>query len=56
VLVVRTPHRRLTWLRALGSRQAAAITAVLSFFTGFLHREPLAPGPSRVKPQVIPHP
>ncbi|HET6187480.1 MAG TPA: transposase [Trebonia sp.] len=26
----------LTWLRALGSRQAAAITTVLSFFTGFL--------------------
>jgi transposase len=36
VPVVRTPHRGLTWLRALGSRQAAAITAVLSFFTGFL--------------------
>jgi Transposase IS66 family len=36
VLVVRTPHRGLTWLRALGSRQAAAITAILSFFTGFL--------------------
>jgi hypothetical protein len=36
VLVVRTPHRGLTWLRALGSRQASAITAVLSFFTGFL--------------------
>jgi hypothetical protein len=36
VLVVRTPHRGLTWLRALGSRQAAAITAVLAFFTGFL--------------------
>ena len=36
VLVVRTPHRGLTWLQALGSRQAAAITAVLSFFTGFL--------------------
>jgi hypothetical protein len=33
VLVVRTPHRGLTWLRAPGSRQAAAI---LSFFTGFL--------------------
>ena len=32
------PHPRagLTWLRALGSRQAAAITAVLAFFTGFL--------------------
>ena len=36
VLVVRTPHAGLTWLRPLGSRQAAAITAVLSFFTGFL--------------------
>jgi len=36
VLVVRTPHAGLTWLRALGSRQAAAITTVLSFFTGFL--------------------
>ena len=36
VLVVRTPHRGLTWLRAPGSRQAAAITAILSFFTGFL--------------------
>ena len=36
VLVVRTPHRGLTWLRTLGSRQATAITAVLSFFTGFL--------------------
>jgi transposase len=36
VLVVRTPDRGLTWLRALGSRQAAAITTILSFFTGFL--------------------
>ena len=36
VLVVRTPHRGLTWLRAPGSRQAAAITGILSFFTGFL--------------------
>jgi hypothetical protein len=36
VLVVRTPRAGLTWLRALGSRQAAAITTVLSFFTGFL--------------------
>jgi transposase len=36
VLVVRTPHAGLTWLRAPGSRQAAAITAVSSFFTGFL--------------------
>jgi Transposase IS66 family len=26
LLVVRTPHRGLTWLRALGSRQHAAIT------------------------------
>ena len=30
------PHAGLTSLQALGSRQAAAITAVLSFFTGFL--------------------
>jgi hypothetical protein len=36
VLVVRIPHRGLTWLRALGSRQAAAITAILAFFSGFL--------------------
>jgi transposase len=36
VLVVRTPRAGLTWLRALGSRQAAAITAVVVFFTGFL--------------------
>ena len=36
VLVVRTPHRGLTWLRALGSRRHAAITAILAFFTGFL--------------------
>jgi transposase len=36
VLVVRTPHRGLTWLRALGSRQHAAITAILAFFTGVL--------------------
>ena len=34
VLVVRTPYRGLTWLRALGSRQHAAITAILAFFTG----------------------
>ena len=33
VLVVRTPHRGLTWLRAPGSRQH---TAILAFFTGFL--------------------
>ena len=36
VLVIRTPHHGLTWLRALGSRQHAAITAILAFFTGFL--------------------
>jgi transposase len=36
VLVVRTPHAGLTWLRALGSRQHAAITSILAFFTGFL--------------------
>ena len=36
VLVIRTPHQGLTWLQALGSRQHAAITAVLAFFTGFL--------------------
>jgi transposase len=36
VLVVRTPRRGLTWLRALGSRQHAAITAILAFYTGFL--------------------
>ena len=36
VLVVRTPHRGLTWLRALGSRKHAAITAILAFFTGIL--------------------
>jgi transposase len=36
VLVARTPRRGLTWLRALGSRQHGAITAILAFFTGFL--------------------
>jgi hypothetical protein len=36
VLVVRTPRRGLTWLRTLGSRQHAAITSILAFFTGFL--------------------
>jgi transposase len=36
VLVIRTPHRHLTWLRALGSRKHAAITAILAFFTGIL--------------------
>ena len=36
VLIIRTPGGKLTWLRALGSRRHAAITAILSFFTGFL--------------------
>ncbi|HEX6520103.1 MAG TPA: hypothetical protein VF070_08845 [Streptosporangiaceae bacterium] len=27
---------KLTWLRALGSRRAETITAILAFFTGFL--------------------
>ncbi len=36
VLVIRTPGGKLTWLRALGSRRAEAITAILRFFTGFL--------------------
>jgi hypothetical protein len=36
VLVIRPPGGKLTWLRALGSRRAAAITAILGFFTGFL--------------------
>jgi hypothetical protein len=36
VLIIRPPGGKLTWLRALGSRRAAAITAILSFFTGFL--------------------
>jgi transposase len=36
VLIVRPPGGKLTWLRALGSRRAAAITAILSFFTGIL--------------------
>ena len=36
VLIVRPPGGRLTWLRAMGSRRAAAITAILSFFTGIL--------------------
>jgi hypothetical protein len=36
VLVIRPPGGRLTWLRALGSRRAAGITAILGFFTGFL--------------------
>ena len=36
VLIIRPPGGKLTWLRALGSRRHAAITALLSFFTGFL--------------------
>ena len=36
VLIIRPPGGKLTWLRALGSRRAAAITAILGFFTGFL--------------------
>jgi hypothetical protein len=36
VLVIRPPGGKLTWLRALGSRRAAGITAILGFFTGFL--------------------
>ena len=36
VLIVRPPGGKLTWLRAMGSRRAAAITAILSFFTGIL--------------------
>jgi Transposase IS66 family len=36
VLVIRTPGEKLTWLRALPSRRAEGIVALLSFFTGFL--------------------
>ena len=36
VLIIRPPGGKLTWLRSLGSRRHAAITAILSFFTGFL--------------------
>ncbi len=36
VLIIRPPGGKLTWLRALRSRRAAAITAILGFFTGFL--------------------
>jgi hypothetical protein len=36
ILVIRPPGGKLTWLRALGSRRHAAITAILGFFTGFL--------------------
>jgi transposase len=33
ILVIRPPGGKLTWLRALGSRRARAITAILGFFT-----------------------
>jgi hypothetical protein len=36
MLIIRPPGGKLTWLWALGSRRAAAITAILGFFTGFL--------------------
>ena len=36
VMVIRTPDERLVWLSALASRRAAGITAMLSFFAGFL--------------------
>jgi Transposase IS66 family len=36
ILVIHPPGGKLTWLRALGSRRAGAITAILGFFTGFL--------------------
>jgi transposase len=36
VPVILTPGEKLIWLRALASRRAAGITALLSFFTGFL--------------------
>jgi hypothetical protein len=36
VLIVRPPDGKLTWLRAMSSRRAAAITAILGFFTGIL--------------------
>jgi transposase len=36
VLIVRPPDGKLTWLRAMSSRRAAAITAILSFFAGIL--------------------
>ena len=36
MLIIRPPGGKLTWLRSLGSRRHAAITAILSFFTGFL--------------------
>ena len=36
VMVIRTPAERLVWLRALASRRAEGITALLAFFTGYL--------------------
>jgi hypothetical protein len=36
VMVIRTPAEKLVWLRALASRRAEGITALLAFFTGFL--------------------
>ena len=36
VLIVRPSGGKLTWLRAMSSRRAASITAILSFFTGIL--------------------
>ena len=36
MLIVRPPGGKLTWLRAMSSRRAATITAILSFFTGIL--------------------
>jgi hypothetical protein len=36
VMVIRTPGEKLVWLRALASRRAEGITALLAFFTGFL--------------------
>ena len=36
VMVIRTPAGKLVWLRALASRRAEGITALLAFFTGYL--------------------
>jgi Transposase IS66 family len=36
VLIIRPPGGKVTWLQARSSRRAAAITAILGFFTGFL--------------------
>jgi transposase IS66 family protein len=59
VLVVRTPQRGLTWLRALGSRQHAAITAVLSLLHRVLDqrrvlRLPGTPAQAGRDPAVLP--